>query len=304
MYEIHLVSECYAKGLMNRILSLNILLALLCFVVLAKLTADLFSYRLAHTYPKSVRKAAPPQQPASAEDLMSFAPILEKGLFGAATQGKLTPHLQSAATTGVPATSQNDLLLLGTAVGSFRETFALIQKASTREERVFRLGDRVYDLGPLMLVRKDIAEIQAGGERIKLMTPTATGADSGRQSAATPAPQTNALATSVGSGSYVVDQRALNASLDNIGQAMTDARLLPSLKEGKVEGFRASEVKPAGIFGLVGIKNGDLLLRINDFPIDSPDKAIQSFVSLKGQSRIKLDMIRDGQPVTLNYDIR
>jgi general secretion pathway protein C len=55
---------------------------------------------------------------------------------------------------------------------------------------------------------------------------------------------------------------------------------------------------------MVGIKNGDVLLRINEFPIDSPDKAIQSFVSLKGQSRIKLDLIRDGQPVTLNYDIR
>ena len=285
---------------MNRILSLNILLALLCFIVLAKLTADLFSYRLAHTFPTTVRKASPPQQPAASEDLMSFAPVLERGLFGAATQGKLTPVLQSAATTGAPATSQSDLLLLGTAVGSFRETFALIQKASTKEERVFRLGDRVYDLGPLMLVRKDMAEIQAGGERIKLMTPTATGADAAQQSAAQP----NVLATSVGAGSYVVDQRALNASLDNIGQAMTDARLLPSLKEGKVEGFRASEVKPAGIFGMVGIKNGDVLLRINDFPIDSPDKAIQSFVSLKGQSRIKLDMIRNGQPVTLNYDIR
>jgi general secretion pathway protein C len=300
MDETHLVSERYAKGLMNRILSLNILLALLCFIVFAKLTADLFSYRLAHTFPTTVRKAAPTLQPAAAEDLMSFAPVLEKGLFGAATQGKLTPVLQSSATTGAPTTSQSDLLLLGTAVGSFRETFALIQKTSTKEERVFRLGDRVYDLGPLMLVRKDMAEIQAGGERIKLMTPMATGADSGQQSAVKP----NQLATSVGSGSYVVDQRALNASLDNIGQAMTDARLLPSLKDGKVEGFKASEVKPAGIFGMVGIKNGDVLLRINDFPIDSPDKAIQSFVSLKGQSRIKLDMIRDGQPVTLNYDIR
>jgi general secretion pathway protein C len=289
---------------MNRILALNLLLALLCFIVLAKLTADLFSYRLAHTLPKTVRKAAPAPQPAAAEDLMSFAPLLEKGLFGAATRGKLTPLQQSAAATGEPATSQGDLLLLGTAVGSFRETFALIQKASTREERVFRLGDRVYDLGSLVLVRKDLAEIQAGGERIKLMTPTATGADAGRQGAAQPAAQSNPLATSVGAGSYVVDQRALNASLDNIGQAMTDARLLPSLREGKVEGFRASEVKPAGIFGMVGIKNGDVLLRINDFPIDSPDKAIQSFVSLKGQSRIKLDLIRDGRPVTLNYEIR
>jgi general secretion pathway protein C len=289
---------------MNRILALNFLLALLCFIVLAKLTADIFSYRLAHSFPKTVSKASPALQPAAAEELMSFAPLLEKGLFGAATQGKLTPIQQSAAATGAPATSQGDLLLLGTAVGSFHETFALIQKASSKEERVFRLGDRVYDLGPLVLVRKDMAEILAGGRRIKLMTPMATGGDSGGPGAGRQATQQNLLATSVGSGSYVVDQRALNASLDNIGQAMTDARLLPSLREGKVEGFRASEVKPAGIFGMVGIKNGDVLLRINDFAIDSPDKAIQSFVSLKGQSRIKLDLIRDGQPVTLNYDIR
>jgi general secretion pathway protein C len=52
------------------------------------------------------------------------------------------------------------------------------------------------------------------------------------------------------------------------------------------------------------MKNGDVLLRINDFPIDSPEKAIQSLASLKGQSRIKLDLVRDGQPTTFNYDIR
>jgi general secretion pathway protein C len=85
---------------------------------------------------------------------------------------------------------------------------------------------------------------------------------------------------------------------------MTDARLLPSSRDGKVDGFRVSEVRPSGVFSMVGIKNGDLLQRVNDFPIDSPEKAIQSFVSLKGQSRIKLDLVRDGQPTTLNYDIR
>jgi general secretion pathway protein C len=289
---------------MNRIRALNIILALLCFVILAKLTADLFSYRLGHTFPKSVRKVASVPQPAAAEDLTAYAPVLEKGLFGDATRGKLVPIQQNIAATAAPSTSQSDLVLLGTAVGSMRETFALIQKTSTKEERVFRLGDRVYDLGPLVNVKKEQAEIQSGGQRIKLMTPEAAGTAQGQPAAGQTPVQSNSLATQVGSGSYVIDQRALNASLDNIGQAMTDARLLPSMKDGKVEGFKASEVKPAGIFGMVGIKNGDVLLSINDFPIDSPEKAIQSLVSLKGQSRIKLDIIRNGQPATLNYDIR
>lgn len=288
---------------MNRILAFNILLAVFCCVILAKLAADLVSDRLSHTFPKIAPKSATPPPPSAAEDLMAFAPILEKGVFGKATQGKLTPVVQGAGPKGAPATSQGDLVLLGTAVGSPRETFALVQKTSSKEERVFRLGDRVYDLGPLVAVTKDTAEIQAGGERVKLTTPTA--AEVGKP-AGTPAaaPTPGALATQVGAGSYVIDQRALNAALDNIGQAMTDARLLPSMKDGKVEGFRISEVKPAGVFGMVGLKNGDVLLRINDLAVDSPDKAIQSFVSLKGQSRIKLDLIRDGQPTTLNYDIR
>jgi general secretion pathway protein C len=280
------------------------LLALLCFIICAKLAADLVSFRLSHFFPKTVSKTAPPIQPAPAEQLTSFASILEKGLFGTATQGKLTPIMQGPAAKEAPTTAQSDLLLLGTAIGSFRETFALIQKTSTKEERVFRLGDRVYDIGPLVEVKKEQAEIQAGGQRIKLLTPTAVATDTGKPAAVKAGAQPGKLAVAMGSGNYVVDQRALNAALDNIGQAMTDARLLPSTKDGKVEGFKVSEVKPNGIFGMVGIKNGDVLLSINGFAIDSPDKAIQSFMSLKGQSAIKLDLIRDAQPTTLNYDIR
>jgi general secretion pathway protein C len=289
---------------MNRILILNILITLLCLAVLAKLTADIISYRLSHTFPGTSVKASSLPKPAASEDLTSFAPILEKGLFGAATQGKLTPVVSSPVASASPATSQGDLVLMGTAVGSYRESFALIQKSSTREERVFRLGDRVYDLGPLVSVRKEQVEIKSGGQLIKLTTPIATGTETGKSAGGLQPGQVSQLATPVGAGSYVVDQRALNASLDNIGQAMTDARLLPNMKDGKIEGFRAQEVKPAGIFGMVGIRNGDVLMRINDFAIDSPEKAIQALVSLKGQSRIKLDLIRDGQPTTLNYDIR
>lgn len=289
---------------MNRILTLNILLALLCSIALAKLAADIVSYRLSHTFPAVSGKASSPLPPAAPDDLVSFAPILEKGFFGKATQGKLTPLTRNIAATASPGTSRNDLLLLGTAVGSFRETFALIQKVSTREERVFRLGDKVFDIGPLVMVRKEMAEIRGEGQRIRIVTPNTPAEAARTPLQPPPAAAPGSLASQVGAGNYVVDQRALNAALDNIGQAMTDARLLPSMKDGRVEGFRVSEVKPAGIFGMVGIRNGDVLLRINDFPIDSPEKAIQSFVSLKGQSRIKLDLVRDGQPTTFNYDIR
>ena len=289
------------------IFPINLVLSLLAIGALALIAADLVSFKISALYPsRGVKSTAQPAPTATAEDLQSFAPILEQGLFGKATQGKLTaitqPPPAQAAAAAAPAPTVSDLTLLGTAVGSFRETFALILKGSSHEERVFKLGDTVFSAGPLVAVKKDVAEILVGGKRVKILTPNAV-AEAAKE--APPAqPASGGLAAPSGAGNYVIDQRALNAALDNIGQAMTDARLLPSTKDGKVEGFRASEVKPQGIFGTIGIKNGDVLLRMNDFPIDSPEKAIQSFASLKGQSRIKLDLIRDGQPTTFNYDIR
>lgn len=294
------------------ILPLNITLGIAIIAVAALIAADLLSFKISGLYPRNARKPAAQTAtaPAASQDLLTFGPILERGLFGKATQGRLTPIVQTASAAGPqaapPPMAVNDLILLGTAVGSFRETFALVLKSSTREERVFRLGDTVFSTGPLVSVKKDVAEILVSGKRVKILTPTAA-AEAAATAAAAPAAAPasgGGLAASAGAGNYIIDQRALNAALDNIGQAMTDARLLPSMKDGKVEGFRASEVKPQGIFGTVGIRNGDVLLRMNDFPIDSPEKAIQSFASLKGQSRIKLDLIRDGQPTTFTYDIR
>ena len=282
----------------KKITALNIGISILIVILLAMIASDVIAYRLSRVSPAPAEKSRP-SAPVGRSDLLAFSPILEKGLFGKAAQGTLAPIAQAE---GQAAASPGDLALLGTAVGSFRETFALVLRRSTREERVFRLGDKVFDVGPLLAVKKDMIEIESGGSRVKLLAPTAVPGETGK--GAPGAHGTGALATPTGSGSYVVDQRALSAALDNIGQAMTDARLLPNAKGGKVEGFNLSEVKPQGIFGMIGLKNGDTLLKVNDFAIDSPDKAMQSFVSLKGQSRVKLDLMRDGRPLTLNYDIR
>lgn len=285
----------------RKILALNIGISALLLVVLAMIASDVIAYRLSRTFQSPEKKGAKASPAVRKSDLSSFAPILEKGLFGKATQGSLTA-IAAAQAQGPAAAAPGDLQLLGTAVGSFRETFALVLRQSTREEKVFRLGDKVFDIGPLLSVRKDMIEIQNGATRLKLLAPTAV---PGAPSPAAPgANQPGALASQVGAGSYVIDQRALTAALDNPGQAMTDARLLPNARDGKVDGFKVSEVKPAGLFAMIGLRNGDTLLKINDFAIDSPDRAMQSFVSLKGQSRIKLDLVRDGQPVTLTYDIR
>lgn len=281
---------------------INILLGIFIIALLAAIAASGFSRRLGTpSLLKSNTVATQPPSPAITRELTFYSPILTNGLFGKSTQGQLSPIVNAtAATQAAPVTAPTELLLLGTATGSFRETFALVRHTVKQEERVFRLGDLVFDAGRLVQVTREQAFIVINGKKVELLTPMMPSATASGQPQA--AAQPGVAAT--GGGGFIIDQRALNAALDNIGQAMSDARLLPSQKDGKVEGFRASEVKPNGVFAMVGIKNGDVLQRLNDFPIDSPDKALQSFIALKGQNRLKLDIIRDGRPTTFNYEIR
>lgn len=285
---------------------INYLLGIAVIAVLAGITTERLSAGLGKAFlPKAGAPTAATPSAARTEDLLFYAPILTTGLFGTATTGPLTPITNTpAAAQAAPATAPAELLLLGTVVGSFRETFALVRHTTKQEERVFRLGDMVFDAGRLAEVARERAFIIIGNKRVELLTPMAPPSSPAPSQAPGGTAHPVTAVANTGAGSYVIDQRALNAALDNPAQAMSDARLLPSQKDGKVEGFRASEVKPNGVFSMIGIKNGDVLLRLNDFPMDAPDKALQSFISLKGQNRLKLDIIRDGQPQTFNYDIR
>lgn len=285
--------------------TINILLGIVIIALLAGITTEQLSVRLGKSFLPKGGAPAPAASPVRIEDLSFYAPILTSGLFGKPTQGQLTPIIHAATgSQATPVSSPIELMLLGTAVGSFRETFALVRHTMKQEERVFRLGDMVFDTGRLVEVAREKAFIVINNKKVELLTPLAPPqtAPTGQTSAGTGHAVT--AVSNTGAGSYIIDQRALNAALDNPAQAMTDARLLPSQKDGRVEGFRASEVKPNGVFSMIGIKNGDVLLRLNDFPMDSPDKALQSFIALKGQNRLKLDIIRDGQAQTFNYDIR
>ena len=291
---------------MGRALPLiNILLGAVIIVIAATMISGRLASRLTAVFTPKQGTAVSAAGQAKTEELGAYGAITGQGLFGKATRGALTPvtSAPSGAAPSAPAAAIGELQLLGTAVGTHRETFALVRHATRQEERVFRLGDSVFDTGRLSAVTREKAFIVINGKRVELTAPTAP-PSAVPSSPAAPKTDGGVQVTSLGGGNFVLDQRALNNALDNPAQIMTAARLLPVHKSGKIEGFRASEVKPGELFALIGIRNGDVLVRLNDFPIDGPDKALQSLVALKGQNRLKLDIIRDGQPQTMNYEIR
>ncbi len=90
-------------------------------------------------------------------------------------------------------------------------------------------------------------------------------------------------------------------AIDNPSEVLIDACLQPNFIDGRQEGFILKKVKNNGIYSNLGLQDGDVLLKINDYSITNPESALQPFHAIRGLETIKVDIIRDGTRKTLTY---
>jgi general secretion pathway protein C len=76
------------------------------------------------------------------------------------------------------------------------------------------------------------------------------------------------------------------------------------VRKGAVEGFLVTEIRPRGIMDAIGLKNGDILKRVNGYELTSPERAVQVLTALKGQTSFKIDIVRGGQNLSFGYEVR
>ena len=284
----------------NFIVSLNVLLGIILVMSILFFVRDVISNHFEKK--SSLKKDAGASSGVAAMQrkmqFLEYAPLMKNNTFGISS-GEI-----KLLTSSSPANAQTpDLILIGTVAGPKELSYAVFKDAAGIQE-VFRVGENIYGMGKLYSVKNDRALIRQGGKiteipiedivkvkEVKAQIP-ATGASS------------SAFARMIGRGSYIVDQARLQQMISNPGQMMTDARLRPNTANGKQEGFALSEVKPNGIYQSLGLQDGDVLLRINEYDISNPERALQAFTALKGLDRVQIDLIRSGSRMTMTYQIK
>jgi general secretion pathway protein C len=271
-----------------------VLNVVLCFLLAA---AVLFFIRdiVSLSLPDRPREAASSirPQPLRTHSLQDYSDILRNNPFGF-PGGELRP-LSAAAGSSI---SQSDLSLIGTVAGGRKSSYAIFMDRNGQQE-VFRAGDSVFGFGTLSRVEKGRVFVHSNGSEIAI--PLADVATL-KEVKAPGSPES--LARKTGDTAYLLDTRNVQQALEKPNQIMTDARFMPNMVEGKQQGFLLTEVKPGGIYSSLGLRNGDVLLRINEFNISSPEAALQALTALRGIDRAQLDVIRNGSRITMTYQIR
>ncbi len=102
----------------------------------------------------------------------------------------------------------------------------------------------------------------------------------------------------------VIKREVVDKLLSNTAALATSARFVPSIKDGKPNGFKLYAIRPQSIFGRIGLQNGDTIKAINGSDMTTPDAALALYTKLRNASHLSVTVDRRGETVPLDYTIQ
>jgi general secretion pathway protein C len=305
---------------------LNLLAIAICMVFAGRATADLLvSMVLAGEGPAApgARPALPPPPSPTNEPVHNkdIELVLQRNIFcSTCAPLSLTPEKdkQEGPVDTTPQRSSLQLQLLVTMLSpDVNWSMAVIRDTQheTRRTGIFRRGDslpqgatvaQVVDRRVYLVVGQRVEYIDQDGAPPPAAPPPAPVVAS-----AEPMPgDATGLEKDIEKGvrcsgsSCEIDRSLVDKVLANTTALATSARFVPSIKDGKPNGFKVYAIRPGSVFAKLGMQNADLVKSINGLDMSTPDKALEAYTKLKSASHLTMTVERHGANVTLDYQIR
>ncbi len=288
---------------------LVLFLAGLTGLALASLVMSVASLALAPR-PAAARPSARPTLPVPVKTrLGDYEVILQRNIFDSTGQGRetllgISAEENSAAKTA--ASNRQDLALVGT-IADRKHSLALLTVA--KEPRVLHLDEELPGGGTLVAVRRNEADIRfADSTQVTLKIPRE---GAGGPVAGSPPSQPSAAASAsgqyqvkdLGGNRFVIARAEVEKARTNIGELLKQARMEPNIVNGQTNGFVVKMIQRTSLLGQLGLQVGDVVTKVNGIDLNSPEKALQVFQQLREARRLSVDLMRGGQPLSLQYQV-
>jgi general secretion pathway protein C len=201
----------------------------------------------------------------------------------------------------VPLNLASKLKLLGVVMGDHEGVSAIVEELSSKRQLFFRLHDHIPDIGEISEIRRDGMVVRQGDQQ-ELLELAASQIE---KPPATPAPGTSAVTQAPASPTRtVLDRRIVEQAMDDLPKLLSQARAVPNLVNGAMNGFRLDYIAPSSFYEKIGLKYGDILQQVNGVDIRDPSTILTLFQQLRNERAVKIDVLRNNQRTTMNFEIR
>lgn len=289
-------------------------LIFLCFFsyLMAKIGNTLILANLPEKQP-DVSQGAPAYVERGAmgkKPLRLYGPIAKRNVFNSAYTGETESEgSQKAAKSNEPLKKADlNVELIGTVAGSPQNSFAIIEDHQSRQQELYQVDDIIQDQARVVAISRCKVVVLRGGAEEIIECPEPDEKAERRPStvrfSGSTAKDDSYNVKQVSDSEYVIAEEEVEGALANINQLLTQIRVVPNFQDGKADGFKVFAIKPDSIFAKVGLKNGDVIRKVNGQDISSPEKAFGLFQELRNEKNLTVEISRRGQTESLSYEIR
>lgn len=190
------------------------------------------------------------------------------------------------------------LTLWGTIAGGGDMAWAIIEDKSTRNQGLYKVGDKVQNATLTHVFRNKVV-LNVNGKDQVLETMDGEGSSGGGPGLAGPMGPGE-----TGSGKITVERSLINDSIKDLNSLMKDVRIRPHFSNGQSDGLIISGIRGDSVFKKLGLRNGDIILGVDGSKIQSVDDAMKLYGGLKNMQNMKIEIKRRGQVQTLDYNVK
>jgi general secretion pathway protein C len=210
---------------------------------------------------------------------------------------------QRAEWQSTPTKSALRALLVGTAVAEpARYSLCQMTNQESNETATYSIGEqfmgaRIYE------IERDRVLIDNDGKNEFIDTGAPATAFQNLGVTPMPPPQASSDVKQLSDNQYVIARSTINDNLSDLSKMATQARIVPSFKNGVANGFKLFSIVPDSLYAKIGVQNGDVIRRINGYEMNSPDKALEIYSKLRDANRIEIELERRGETLRKSYSI-
>ena len=220
---------------------------------------------------------------------------------GISTAGPGGPGGPGAPPSRAPLNLASKLKLLGVVIGDHDGVSAIVEELSSKRQLFFRLHDQIPDVGEITEIRRDGMVVRQGDQQ-ELLELAASQIE---KPPSAPVTAGSAVAPVPGSPvRTVLDRRYVEQSMGDLPKLLSQARAVPYMVNGAINGFRLDFIAPSSFYEKIGLKYGDVLQQVNGVDIRDPGTMLTLFQQLRNEKTVKLDVLRNNQRTAMTFDIR
>jgi len=215
-----------------------------------------------------------------------FTVILMIVFLGATRLASVCYAADCYASEGVKEESLDSVKLLGTILESNPgNSFAVIKDSDSEKQGIYKIGNKVLGYQIAKILRGQVILLR-NGKTFILNFPLGS--------------EVEPIVT-VSEDKRIINRNAVSKKIPDLNSAFKQAVPVPFIESGKIIGIKVTNIKDKSLAMKAGIKEGDVIISINDRNIGSMRNALKILQEMRGQEKFDIVVKRGNDIKNLIY---